>query len=456
MPLLVQTPITIENEHLREQGYAVERYVKRLAQFQSDDAKTVDFQRVFQTKDLYAKSDIVVTDRITGIVDIYEIKGSGSVKPEHIDDVSFQRVVVEQSGHTVGRLFVVTMNTEYVRHGEVDPEQLFTITEITDKVAELAPTTKDQIAAAIKYADSEPTPSLLDYCMDNKLDCRFIRLNFPDLPDYTIFDIAFLKNEKRRELLSLGIVSITDVPDDFPLSDKQKKQVAAAKSGEIEIDHDKIAKRMDAWEYPLHFLDYETFQYAIPQFEGVRPFQQMCFQYSLHTIDRPGAEPRHSEFLSRGEDDPARALAEHLRDAMSGGIGTVLVWYEAFEKTRNDEMGKMYPELADFFQEVNSKTYDLMKIFADKLYIHPEFKGRSSIKKVLPVLVPELKYSDLGIGDGLTATISWYRAVKWPHLDETERQRIFTDLEKYCELDTVAMVRIFEELVATVKPSVVG
>ena len=217
----------------------------------------------------------------------------------------------------------------------------------------------------------------------------------------------------------------------------------------IVIDRAEIGKRIDAWEYPLHFLDYETFAYAIPQFDGIKPFQQMCFQYSLHTIDRPGAKPRHTAYLSRGEDGvPPRAMAEHLKQAMSGGIGTVIVWYESFEKTRNTEMAAMLPEYADFFEEINSRTADLMKVFSDKLYIHPDFKGRSSIKKILPVVVPKLSYASLGIGDGMTATISWFRAVKWESIDDETRQKIFDDLEKYCELDTLAMVEIFNELVA--------
>ena len=110
-------------------------------------------------------------------------------------------------------------------------------------------------------------------------------------------------------------------------------------------------------------------------------------------------------------------------------------------------MAEMYPEFADFFEEVNQKTCDLMKIFSDNLYIHPDFRGRTSIKKVLPVLCPHLSYKELGIGDGMTASISWFRAATWPTLDAAERERIFKDLEKYCELDTWAMVEIFNHLV---------
>jgi hypothetical protein len=277
-PLLFAEPITLEHEHLRQQGYLVERYVKLRAQFAPNEDIAVDFQRVFQTADLEARSDVVVTDKHTGVIDIYEIKSSASVKEDHYDDVAFQKMTAERSGSTVGRCYVITMNGEYVRHGEIDAEQLFVVTDVTDKVDERMDITGLQAKAAAAYLDSVPVPSLPDYCMDKKIDCRFIRLHFPDLPEYTVFDIAFLKHDKRRELLAEGIIDIRDVPDHFPLSPKQRLQVDVAKSAEPRIEREKIANRICSWTYPLHFLDYETFSYAVPQFEGVRPFQQMCFQ----------------------------------------------------------------------------------------------------------------------------------------------------------------------------------
>ncbi len=447
-PLLFASEITLEHSHLRQQGYAVEQLVKQMQRFQTFDNISVDFQRTFQTALLSARSDVVVTDKITGEIDIYEIKSSSSVKEEHYDDVAFQRITAERSGSRVKRAYVVTMDGEYVRHGEIDVEQLFTVTEVTDTIELRIADTEEQIKKAIEYLETVPVASLADYCMDNKLDCQFIKHHFTDLPQYTIFDISYLKHDKRRQLLTDGIINIIDVPADFPLSKKQRSQVDAAISGEIIIDREEIARRAGEWEYPLHFLDYETFSYAIPQFDGIKPFQQMCFQYSLHTIDRHGAEPRHNEYLSNGNDDPPRSVAEHLHNSMSGGIGTVFVWYEPFEKGRNEEMAEMFPDLADFFREVNDKTYDLMKIFADNLYIHPDFKGKTSIKKVLPVLVPALSYNDLGITGGMTATIQWFRAATWTSISDTERLQIFNDLYEYCELDTKAMVEIFNELTA--------
>ncbi len=442
-PLMAVAEITLEHEHLRQQGYAVEQMVKQLDRFQPGPARIVDFQRTFQTAELSARSDVVVTDTTTNEIDIFEVKSSSSVKEEHYDDVAFQRLTAERAGAIVRNCFVITLNGEYVRRGDIDPEQLFTITDVTAEATARLANTEEQTRLAYEYLATVPVPSLAEYCMDKKLDCRFIRMHFSDLPEYTVFDITFLKHDKRRQLLSEGIVDIRHVPDDFPLSDKQRKQVDIAKSGSVLIDADEIHRRIDTWEYPLHFLDYETFAYAIPQFDSVKPFQQMVFQYSLHTINAPGEEIRHSEFLSRGDDGPPRSVAENLREAMSGGIGTVFVWYEAFEKGRNSEMAEMFPDLADFFNEVNEKTYDLMKIFSDNLYIHPDFKGRTSIKKVLPVLVPELNYGDLGISEGLTATIKWFRAATWKNLNDAERETIFQDLLEYCELDTKAMVEIY-------------
>jgi len=448
-PLLCvkETKSPLEIEHLRQQGYAVEAIVKELPRFYSNEEQLVEFQRSFYTQEYEARSDIVVTDRKTGTIEIYEVKAAASVKKEHLDDVAFQVHVAELTGARVTRAYVITMNGEYVRHGEIDKEQLFAITDVTEEIELRRPFTAEKAAEAIRYLDTTPVASLLDYCKENKLHCRFIQSAFPGLPDYTIFDISYLKDDKRIALLEQGVVDIKDVPDDFPLSDKQRKQVAAAKSGDVVIDLDGIRKRMDEWEYPLHFLDYETFQYAIPQFDGIRPFQQMVFQYSLHTIRRPGAEPEHYECLVQEDHpNPPLAIANHMRDAFGDEIGTVFVWYEAFEKTRNSEMAEMLSEHREFFEEINSKTRDLMKIFADRLYIHPEFKGRSSIKKVLPVICPDLSYSSLGIGEGLTATIKWFRAVKWTSLSDAERLTIFQDLLEYCKLDTWAMVRIHEEL----------
>jgi CRISPR/Cas system-associated exonuclease Cas4 (RecB family) len=431
--------------HLRRQGYVVQQLARQLDEFLPNREKSVEFEREFKSDALYAKSDVVVTD-LAGSLSIFEIKSSSRVKPEHLYDIAFQKMAAEESGAGVYRCYVVTVDTEYVLNGQIDPNMLFTVNDVTDEVREIEIETAILIGQAFTALETEPARTISGYCGD-KLDCAFIRHHFPDLPEYTVFDISRIHSKKLDELIESNIIDIADIAPEFPLSEKQRRQVTVAQSGAADIDREAIKERMDTLVYPLHFLDYETFSFAVPQFAGIRPFQKMAFQFSLHTISEPGGECRHSHFLSEGGGDPAREMAHSLRDAIGGGIGTVIVWSQGFEKTVNKETGEMYPEFAEFFSEINDKTFDLRKIFSEQLYMHPDFKGRDSIKKVTPVLVPHLSYESLEISEGMIASIRWFHMVNGKPDDE-ERQAILDALRKYCRLDTWAMVEIFNVLKA--------
>jgi len=183
----------------------------------------------------------------------------------------------------------------------------------------------------------------------------------------------------------------------------------------------------------------------VPYFDGQRPYQQVPFQYSLHMVESPGAMPKHYTYLHGENSDPVPALTESLRQNI-GESGSVVVWNESFEMSCNDDMGRMYPEFAEFYSNVNGRVVDLMKPFFNYWYVDKNFGGSASIKKVLPVLVPELSHKDLEISEGGAAQRLWMEAV----LDgkrEGEREKILANLDKYCELDTLAMVKIYDHLI---------
>jgi hypothetical protein len=446
-PELFRGEDALQYAHLREQGYAFQGFARQLEIFRPRPQISVEFERIFQSDTLYAKADAVITDLATGEISIYEIKSSASVKPEHIEDLAFQKTAAEAAGARVAALYLIIVNSAYVRNGRIDPEQLCAVADVTLQVLEREPETLGLIQAAFDYlASPAPEAVITGYC-GSKLDCTFIRHHFPELPDYTVFEIGGLKKDKRDALLDAGVIDIKQVPEDFALSDKQRRQVAAARSGQPFIDTEALKTALDTIAYPLHFLDYESFSYAIPQYSGIRPYQQMAFQYSLHTVAGPDAEVEHKFFLSDGTGDPPLELARSLRDSLAGGIGKVIVWSQGFEKTVNKQIGEMYPEFAAFFAEVNEKTFDLRKIFSDHHYLHPEFRGSTSIKKVIPVLAPHLSYENLAVGDGMTASITWFHMAN-PDMDEAERRRIYNDLCAYCHMDTWAMVEIFNFLKA--------
>jgi hypothetical protein len=196
----------------------------------------------------------------------------------------------------------------------------------------------------------------------------------------------------------------------------------------------------DDLEYPLYFLDYETFNPAIPFFDGYSPFDHITFQYSLHVLDKENSL-EHFEYLHTEKTDPIPHLLDSLKEHIKDD-GSIVVWNKGFEGGRNKHMGKLYPEYEDFCKDMNDRLFDLMDVFKENLYDDPKFKGSYSIKSVLPVLVPELGYEDLDIRNGAMAMASWYDFVFKGEKDD----RVIDDLLKYCKLDTLAMVRVWEEV----------
>ena len=81
--------------------------------------------------------------------------------------------------------------------------------------------------------------------------------------------------------------------------------------------------------------------------------------------------------------------------------------------------------------------------FQQGMYYLPEMNGSYSIKEVLPALVPELSYDELEIGDGGSASLAFIEMMYNP---EADIPLIRENLLKYCGLDTLGMVRIFEHL----------
>jgi len=263
----------------------------------------------------------------------------------------------------------------------------------------------------------------------------------PHLPNYSIYDIPTIRENKKIQLLDLGIHDIKDVPADFPLNDMQRLIVEVASTNQEHIDHKAIQGDFQHFVYPLYFLDYETCLIAIPRFDGYHPQQQMVFQYSLHKMDSPDAEVTHTGHLSVTKDDPSISLLQQLRGDI-GDTGTIFAWNKSFEMTRHKELAIIHPEYADFLLYLNERIYDLADFVKNGLYLHPDFKGSWSIKKVLPVMVPELSYDDMQIGAGDQAMVAWWEMVSG-NLPADEVRKTKDALLKYCELDTLAIVKIW-------------
>ena len=238
----------------------------------------------------------------------------------------------------------------------------------------------------------------------------------------------------------MDVLKIADIPDDFELSEYQQLQKQSVISDLPLIEDASIKQTLSELEFPLYFFDYETLPFAVPRVDGHKPHQHTPVQYSLHVLQKNG-DIEHFEYLAESLEKPNKLI--ELMQEQIGPTGTLVSWYASFEKTRNKEMAEMFPEHAEFLHDINSRTFDLMDIFK-KDYVDRNFYGSQSIKKVQPVLVPELSYKALDVQSGTMAVDVAERL--YTMTDPQEITELGTAMLKYCELDTLAMVEICKKL----------
>jgi len=448
-----------------DEGYEVESYAYRLfdggvSAFDDNIAVAVGntkklvaagqrviFQPTISNWKLFCRADIIKLDPATGDYDIFEVKSATKVKDIHLIDLAFQKICFEKANISIGKLHIVCVNNEYVKNGDIDHAQLLNCIDVTDTVADLIENVGLNIEIAHQVLDDsvhEPDVRILKQC-HTPYDCEFMDHCWKHIPEDSIYNIAGgLSAQKLDFLLNQGILEIKNIPDGIVTNEKGLRHLNAVKTEQVFIDIEAIKNELAILEYPLYFLDYETFAPAIPLFDGYKPYQRIVFQYSLHVKTAPGAELEHYQYLSTTIADPTNDLAQAL-SVVAGQEGTFIAWNKSFEMGCNREMCQRSGQYAIFFESINNRMYDLMQCFKKGHYVHKDFKGSASIKKVMPVLVPNLSYKALNIQEGTAASESWLKVTD-PNIGQEERDALAKDMLAYCELDTRAMVEILEVL----------
>ena len=455
---------TLFQEKIIKEGYEVESYAIRLfpdgiaipesesPEYTSkilDSGGTFFFQASFLTEEgLFVRVDIL--ERLAdGSWHLYEVKSSSSVKTDaahnHIKDAGFQKYVLTECGYEVSKVSVIHVNKDYIKRGEINPAGLLKITAITQQVNEQHEETASEIRSALELLTMNKAfdgCSCLNKTRSNHCDA-FDYLN-PKLGEHSIYELNRIGIKNITELRKMGVMLIRDIPEDYRLTKKNKWQRESVILEKPIVEVAKIREALQSLKWPLHFIDYETHPSAIPKVDGLRPHQHLTFQVSIHSLEKSG-ELRHYEYLSPTMELPEK-LVPFMKNA-TGTNGTFVSWHASFEKGRNKEMIELFPENKHYLEYINDHMFDLETVFCDH-YVDYRFKGRTSIKSVLPVLVPDLSYDQLAIQDGTMALDTWGRWVSDATLSEEERNTIRQQLLDYCELDTMAMVEIYRHLKA--------
>ena len=372
--------------------------------------------------------------------DMIEIKSATGVKDYYIDDLTFQKYVFENAGYPIKRCKVLHLNNNYVRHGALDIKQLFAEDDVTEEVNETFQNIELSVTDMLKQQTdkNEPTVKLHAACAD----CPFYHYCGKDVPEYSIFDL--LQAAKADEFYNnTNSCEIKDLPLSYCTTDKQLIDRDCYLNDKIHVEKENIKDWLNTLEYPLYYLDYETVMPAIPMFDNASPYLQIPFQFSLHVQKTPGGELEHIEFLHQERSDPRRALAEALVKGC-GKKGSVVVYNQSFEKTRNKELAALFPDLSEDILAINERVVDQLIPFRNRYLYSPKQKSSASIKYVLPAF-SNLSYKGMNIANGGEAMNKYLAFLEDKQTDEESKQ-MFADLLKYCGQDTLAMVLLMKVL----------
>jgi hypothetical protein len=261
------------------------------------------------------------------------------------------------------------------------------------------------------------------------------------MPEYWVIRLGGISQTKFSQLVEMGIEDISHIPESFPLSALQSRMRDCVANHEEHIDPALLDELMDV-EYPIHFLDFETMGTAIPRYTGTRPYQTIPFQWSDHILYEDGTL-EHREYLCDEDKDPREEFASTLIESL-GESGTIFI-YTTYEKGVLNGVIDHLPHYQEKLLAVIDRFKDLHAVIR-RCFYHPEFQGSFSLKSVLPAILPDMSYETLSIQEGSQASFEYLRMLD-PSTPPAEREKIKEDLLKYCGHDTMAMVRIREELI---------
>jgi hypothetical protein len=407
------------------------------------------FEAGFLIDNLFSRADILLPVG-NDEWDIIEVKSATKVKDLNLHDVAFQKLVYEKVGLKIRNSYLMHINNAYVKNGEIEPSELFVQTDITEDIIPFEKDLVENIEKMFAIIEGDEP----EFSVDDILTIEYSNICLDEfmasLPKDSIFESYRMLSKKKISLYKDGYTTLKDIPESVKLNEKQAIQRRLAHEGGVHINKEGISDFLGNLEYPIYYLDFETINPILPKFEGMKSYQRIPFQFSLHVQEVEGGKCKHVSFLAEGINDPRSIFMQALRDNL-GDKGNILVYNQGFEKGVMNESATAFPEFRSWYEEVIlPRIKDLWDVFRNFDYYDPKQKGSASIKAVLPVL-SDLSYKDLkDVSKGDQASFE-YERVTYGDVSKEERQKIRDALEKYCELDTLAEVEIVEGLKRLVK-----
>lgn len=405
------------------------------------EGKETIAEATFSQDDLFCSVDLL--HKVDGGYEIYEVKATTGIENEHLIDAAFQKAVLQKRGLNIVKVYILHLNKEYRRKGNLDLNQLFVAEEVSFKPLFL------QTLQEIKN-DIVDIKALLGMKLEPKAifsanckECPFKNYCQKDIPVPSVLDVYRLHG---YEWLNKGVITYQDLlSENIKLNKRQALQIYAYTDNKtVIVDKKGIQAFLKDIRYPVYHLDFESYQTPIPPADDTWPYEQIPTQYSLH-IEYEDGRLEHKEFLGDSV-DPRRQIAESLcKDIPSDAC--VTVYNKAFESGRLNELANLFPDLRKHLTSIDNNIVDLLVPFRNGSYYHKDMGGSNSIKAVLPALYPndkELDYHALPVVHNGGEAMDIYP--KMLAAAPEEKERIRKGLLQYCCLDTLAMVKVLRKI----------
>jgi len=403
------------------------------------------FEAGFSAGGALAFADVMLPAQQDGkqVWRMVEVKSSTRVKDYHRDDVAVQAFVAQTAGVPLASIALAHIDSSWIYPGDEDYRGLLKENDLTAEAFARTDEVQGWIAEAQRVSAEavEPVVDTGSHC-DSPFECGFYGYCSSDepKPEFPVYWLPRFSSSKAQELANQCVYDLSAVPDDL-LNGKQQRVKNHTLANTVFFDAAGAATDLAPYGFPAYFLDFETIQFAVPIWKGTRPYQMITFQFSLHTLGASG-QLEQTAFLDLSGNDPSEPFA-HALIAACGEQGPVFVYNAGFEKARISELAQRYPHLSEALLAINVRVVDLLPIARERYY-HPSQQGSWSIKKVLPAVVPELRYDALdGVQDGGMAMGAFHEGIH-PDTSATRKAEIEQQLLAYCELDTYAMVRLWQ------------
>ena len=404
-----------------------------------DQGASTLYEAAFSSGDVFIKADILNQGKRGW--GLYEVKSSTKVADVYLYDVAVQYHVLSGAGLPVNKAFVVNINNQYTRQGTLELEELFARHDVTKEIKDLQGFVSEEIKKQKKMLQGDvPVIDIGEQCSD-PYDCDFMGHCWKHISEESIFSLGG-RGLKKFDLYRQGIVKLEDVPDEV-LSKNQLQQKTATLEKKDFISGNGVRRFLDSLWFPLCFLDFECFMGPIPPFNGMRPYQHIPYQYSLHILENEAAEPKHYEFLAGSRDDHREELLRKLLKEIPDN-GCILAYNAAYEAGRLKDLAEWYPQYRSRIEKLLNNLRDLAEPFRGRAVYYHQMNGSYSIKAVLPALVPNMSYDSLEVSDGQMAMEQFYRMCQ--SMDAGEKETIRKSLLEYCGQDSLGMVEIYRKL----------